>query len=134
MKHPAEGRCFGCGAANPAGLHLEFFIAPDGSIHAETSIDENHEGPAGYVHGGIIATMLDEVMSKSVRALGIRAVTGHLEVDYRRPVPSNTRIHLEARLEARSGRKNKTSARLLNQDGVMLAQGSGLFIEIPGQL
>lgn len=134
MIHPAQGRCFGCGAANPIGLHLEFLIAEDGSIYAETAVSDNYEGPAGYVHGGMIATMLDEVMSKTVRALGVRAVTRKLEVEYLLPVPSQTRIRLEARLVSREKRKNFTSARLLNEEGKVLAQGSGLFIEIPGDL
>ena len=134
LVHPAQNHCFGCGAANPIGLQLEFFIAPDGAIHAEKTLGDGYEGPPGLVHGGMIATMLDEVMSKTVRALGIRAVTRKMEIEYLRPVPSGQLIHLIARLQRKDGRKHWTEGQLLDSDGKTLAQATALFIEIPGQL
>jgi uncharacterized protein (TIGR00369 family) len=133
MIHPAQNRCFGCGAANPIGLQLEFFIAPDGSIHAEKTVGDSYEGPPGLVHGGMIATLLDEVMSKTVRALGIRAVTRKMEVEYLKPVHSQTLVRLVATLVKKDGRKHWTEGRLLDAAGTILAQGTALFIEIREQ-
>jgi uncharacterized protein (TIGR00369 family) len=82
------------------------------------------------VHGGIIATLLDEAMSKSVRALGVTALTRQMEIDYQRPVPSGTSIRLEGRLVRSEGRKHWTEARILNERGHVLAEGKGLFVEI----
>src|SRR5271166_6687128 len=73
--HTAQNKCFGCGPANPGGLHLEFLLAHDGSVVCLATITENFEGPAGYLHGGIIATLLDETMSKAVRARNVTAMT-----------------------------------------------------------
>ena len=88
--HSAQNKCFGCGPANSGGLHLEFFIAQDGSVVCPATIAEIFQGPTGYLHGGIIATLLDETMSKAVRAQGVTAMTRRLEVDYRRPyLPAN---------------------------------------------
>jgi len=56
--------------ANAGGLHLEFLVAEDGSVVCLPTIPDSFEGPAGYLHGGIIATLLDEAMSKSIRARG----------------------------------------------------------------
>ena len=70
VTHDAQNRCFGCGAANPIGLHLEFARSEDGSVVCMKTVSDTFEGPPGYVHGGIIATMLDETMSKTVRAQG----------------------------------------------------------------
>ena len=93
-----------------------------------------YEGPPGLVHGGIIATLLDEIMSKTVRALGVRAVTRKIEVDYLRPVHSHSPLRMEARLVRKDGRKHWTEARLLDREGLIRAQSNGLFIEIPGQI
>ncbi len=130
LTHKAQNRCFGCGPANPAGLHLEFLLAEDGSIVCLPTISADFEGPSGYLHGGIIATLLDETMSKSVRAVGRTAVTCQLEVEYLRPVPSATPIRLEGRVVRSEGRKHWTEAKILNARGTTLAQGKGLFVEV----
>jgi uncharacterized protein (TIGR00369 family) len=88
------------------------------------------EGPPGHVHGGIIATLLDETMSKAVRMHGVVAVTRHLEVDYLRPIPSTTKIRVEAKRTHSDGRKQFVQGQILNADGQVLARGKGLFIEV----
>jgi len=128
--HTAQNRCFGCGPANPNGLHLEFLLAEDHSVVSMASIPDSFEGAPGYLHGGIIATLLDEAMSKSVRARGFIAMTRHMEIDYLRPVPSGKPIRLEARVTRNEGRKHWTEARIVDADGTELAAGKGLFIEV----
>jgi uncharacterized protein (TIGR00369 family) len=130
MTHKAQNRCFGCGADNAAGLQLEFLLAEDGSVVCLPTIPDRFEGPPGYVHGGVIATLLDEAMSKSVRARGLRAVTGQMEVNYLRPVRSGAPIRLEGRLTQSEGRKHRTEARILDARGHVLAKATGLFIEV----
>ena len=131
LAHAAQNRCFGCGQANPTGLHLEFLLAEDNSVVCHTAVPDTFEGPVGYVHGGIIATLLDETMSKSVRAQGITAMTRNMEIDYMRPVPSNAAIRLEGRLIRSEGRKHWTEAKILNSRGTTLATAKGLFIQLP---
>ena len=70
-----SNRCFGCGPANPAGLQLEFLLAEDGTVICPATIPATFDGHPGYLHGGIIATLLDESMSKAVRSLGVSAMT-----------------------------------------------------------
>lgn len=128
--HAANNRCFGCGPANAVGLHLEFLKAADGAIVCHATIGANYEGPPGYVHGGMIATMLDEAMSKAVRTLGVSAMTRHMEVDYLRPVHSGAPIRIEGRLMRSEGRKHWAEAAVLSESGSKLATASGLFIEV----
>jgi uncharacterized protein (TIGR00369 family) len=130
IAHGAQSRCFGCGPANPTGLHLEFLLAQDGSIVCLATVSSSFEGPSDYLHGGIIATLLDEAMSKSVRAAGRTAVTSQLEIEYLRPVPSGVPIRLEGRVVRSEGRKHWTEAKILNARGTALAQGKGLFVEV----
>lgn len=130
MAHSAQNRCFGCGPANPAGLHLEFLLAEDGLVVCLATVSDIFEGPAGYIHGGVIATLLDEAMSKAVRARGKTAMTRQMEIDYLRPVPSGAPIRIEGSVARSEGRKHWTEAKILDSGGTVLAQGKGLFIEV----
>jgi uncharacterized protein (TIGR00369 family) len=127
------GHCFGCGPANPEGLHLSFTLtAPaDGlalTATARFSLTRLHEGAPGFVHGGIIATLLDEAMSKLNRPLNALAMTRHMEVDYLRPAPVGEPLVLVGRHVRRDGRKLFHEAELQRSDGSVLARGKGLFI------
>jgi uncharacterized protein (TIGR00369 family) len=134
MDHTASNRCFGCGEANSIGLHLEFFLAEDNSVVCFATIPDSYEGPRGHLHGGIIATLLDEAMSKSVRAHGVVAMTRHMEVDYLQPVPSGSPIRLEGRVTHNEGRKHWTQAMIRDAKGIELAKSKGLFVEVNAKL
>jgi uncharacterized protein (TIGR00369 family) len=134
MAHSASNRCFGCGPANARGLHLEFLLAEDGAVVSLPTVPDTYEGPPGYLHGGILATLLDEAMSKAVRARGLVAMTRRLEVDYLRPVPSGSAIRIEGRVVRDEGRKHWVEARIWNEEAALLAEGKGLFIEIRKQM
>jgi uncharacterized protein (TIGR00369 family) len=92
-------------------------------------VPESFEGHPGYLHGGIIATLLDEAMSKAVRALGRPSVTAKMEVEYRRPVPSGVQLRLEGRVVSNEGRKHWTEAVIADAEENVLAHGKGLFVE-----
>lgn len=130
LPHTAQNRCFGCGPNNPHGMHLEFYTAADGTVVCLPTVPDTFEGPTGYLHGGIIATLLDEAMSKSMRSHGLQAVTRHLEVDYLRPVPSRNALRIEARRTHHEGKKQYAQAHIYNADGQVLASAKGLFIEV----
>jgi uncharacterized protein (TIGR00369 family) len=130
LEHSAHNRCFGCGEANAEGLHLEFLLAQDGSVVCLPTISDNFEGPPGYLHGGIIATLLDEAMSKAVRLRGVTAMTRQMEVEYLRPVPSGAPLRIEGALLRSEGRKHWTEAKILSESAVTLASAKGLFVEV----
>ncbi len=128
LTHNSQNHCFGCGPANPGGLRLNFFLDEDGSVVAMPTISAAFEGVVGCVHGGVIATMLDEAMSKAVRARGFTSMTRHMTVDYQRPVPSGAPLRIEGRVTHSEGRKHWSEAHILDVSGTVLAQGKGLFI------
>ena len=137
LAHSAQNRCFGCGTANPTGLRLEFMLAQDGTVVCLASIPETFEGPRGFVHGGIIATLLDEAMSKLNRPLNVLAMTRHMEVDYLRPVPLYQPLVLVARHHSRPTKSDGTPDRKLfhqaeiqRPDGTVLARAKGVFIAL----
>jgi uncharacterized protein (TIGR00369 family) len=125
-----QNRCFGCGPVNPMGLHLTFAQSPDGSVVCDAQVSNDYEGPPGYVHGGIIATLLDEAMSKANRARGVIAMTRKMDVEYLRPVPSGQPIRIQSSVTRSEGRKHWTEAQIHNAEGVLLAKADGLFIAI----
>lgn len=126
--------CFGCGAANPQGLHLHFTLNTTNPSHptatAVVQLTELHQGPPGHIHGGIVATLCDEAMSKLNRPLGLLAMTRHMEVDYLRPAPLHTALTLTARHLRRDSRKLFHTVELHSPDGGLLATAKGVFIVI----
>jgi uncharacterized protein (TIGR00369 family) len=127
--------CFACGSANPEGLHLHFTADPAAhTVTAQVQLTRLHEGPPGHIHGGIVATLLDEAMSKLNRPLNVLAMTRHMEIDYLRPAPLHQPLILTGRHLHRTGRKLFHQAELAAQDGTILARAKGLFIAIDAKL
>jgi acyl-coenzyme A thioesterase PaaI-like protein len=125
--------CFGCGPANPQGLHLTFTTETTGESITATchlQLDRMHEGPPGHIHGGIVAALLDEAMSKLNRPLNVLAMTRHMEIDYLRPAPLYQPLVLISRHLSREGRKLFHQAELQRPDGTVLARAKGFFIAI----
>jgi len=123
--------CFGCGADNPQSMRLKFrYDKKDGLVICRINVAPRFAGPPGYVHGGIIATILDEAMAKLNKLHGVIAVTGHLAIDYLRPVPLRQIIRVEARENRVSGRRRFREAELRNKEGIVLARGTSVFITV----
>jgi acyl-coenzyme A thioesterase PaaI-like protein len=133
--------CFGCGPANPQGLHLIFTTDTSNpeaiTATAQVQLDRMHEGPPGHIHGGIVAALLDEAMSKLNRPLNVLAMTRHMEVDYLRPAPLYQPLVLVARHLNRATKPDGTpdrrlfhQAELQRPDGTVLARSKGLFIAL----
>lgn len=130
LAHGALNHCFGCGLENRTGLRLRFYTDDSGHIFCPVKLAKRFEGPPGHAHGGILATMLDEAMSKANRARKVVAMTRNLEVDYLKPVPLETALHLTARHVKAEGRKHHCEAELTNVKGEVLTRGRALFIAI----
>jgi uncharacterized protein (TIGR00369 family) len=134
LAHGALNHCFGCGLDNPTGLRLKFFIDADKNVVCHFRLARRFAGPPGHAHGGIIATLLDEAMSKSNRARGILAMTRHLEVQYLRPVPLGQPLTLTARHLDTHGRRNHTEAQIADASGQILASAKAIFVTVSPDL
>lgn len=100
--------CFGCGPANDKGLHLRSYLAGDGSVVARFMPWPEHDNGAGFLNGGIIATLLDchsaaAVVTAAVRegydpapGAALTHVTAGIDVAYRRPAPLHDTVDLVA--------------------------------------
>lgn len=87
--------CFACGNQNPYGLHLKF--EADGEKVKTTFIPKpEHQGYPGIMHGGLITTVMDEVMARCVNILGLHGVTARMELRFREGIPIGEAIKVEA--------------------------------------
>ena len=118
--------CFGCGQANLFGLQLE--LARDGDrVTGRFFAKQDHQGPPGVVHGGIVATALDEAMALLVHDSDINALTRRLEVDLLRPAPIGTFLNVSAWIA-----NELTLEAELEADGRVVARGRGVFVRVRG--
>jgi acyl-coenzyme A thioesterase PaaI-like protein len=118
--------CFGCGQANLFGLQLELERTGEG-VAGRFFVKQDHQGPPGYAHGGVIATALDEAMALLLHDEGTRALTTRLEVDLRAPAPVGSYVEVSAKVDERAGRRLVLSATASNEEGV-IAGARGTFV------
>lgn len=122
--------CFVCGEDNPAGLHLTFEQQEDGALEARWTPALTAQGYPGLVHGGLLSTVLDEAMSKSVAAGGVQALTAEMKVRYRRWAKVGEECRIRGWVVARKKRLVETEATLTGPDGVECAHAWGSFLEM----
>lgn len=123
--------CFGCGGGNARGMRLAFeFDESSQRVIGRFRLGPEYQGATGFIHGGIIATVLDEVMSKLSRFSNVRAVTAELTVEYLRPVRVDEELRVEGFATRRDGRELYQEGEIRNAAGVLLARGRGRFVII----
>jgi len=121
--------CFGCGEANPRGMHLRFDRDEQRQrIVGKFRLGPEYQGATGFIHGGIIATVLDEVMSKVSRFSNVRAVTAELSIEYLRPVRVGDELTVEGFNTRREGRQLYHEGEIRDAAGTLLARGRGRFV------
>jgi uncharacterized protein (TIGR00369 family) len=123
--------CFACGRNNAEGMRLKFTNDKErGCFVCRFRLGKRYTGPPGHVHGGIIATLLDEAMGKVNKLRQVIALTSQITVDYLKPVPLNQPLRVESREVRVRGRRHINMAEILNQKDEVLARSRGLFIAI----
>ncbi len=127
-------RCFGCGAANPAGMKLIFELDLDARrTRGSFTLGPNYAGGGGFAHGGIIAVVLDEAMGKLSRLTDEKAVTADMNIEYRKPVPVDQPIIVEGWQEEEKGRNRFRVAEIRDPKGNLLVRGKGRFVVVDAE-
>jgi acyl-coenzyme A thioesterase PaaI-like protein len=109
--------CFGCGLANLFGLQLELERDDQGRVAGRFFVKQDHQGPPGFAHGGVLATALDEAMALLVHDEGGRTLTKRLEVDFLAPAPIGVFALVSAWVEDRAERTLRLAAELRSEGG-----------------
>lgn len=129
-KIPRYKLCFVCGRDNPASLDVHFF-RDGGRVLCDWNPQEKHLGYRDRVHGGVVATILDEAMSwapaQEWRRMGYSI---ELAVKYRQPVPSGRTCRVEAEAVEVKSRFARTTGRILAPDGGVCAEATGVYFPL----
>ena len=120
--------CFGCGPANVFGLQLELERGTDGSVTGRFFVKQDHQGPPGVAHGGVLAAALDEAAALAAGEGPQAPVTARLEVDFRSAVPVGSFVRLLARVEPAQDGKRWVSVAAFGQGDVEVASARALLI------
>lgn len=126
-----NNRCFVCGTGNPHGLHLTFDYNEELS-RVETAVlfPAHLQGWEGVVHGGIISTVLDEIMIKAAAKQKIKCVTGEITVKFKKPALTNTTYILHGKVAEIKKKLVFTEGALLDKNGEILAGARGKLFHI----
>jgi len=125
-RQPNSYGCFICGLGNPIGLKMVFHEDHStGRLHAELTIPDTYRSYPGVVHGGIVATILDETSGRALMThsgdINDFFVTAKLEIRYRRATPTNTPLVAIGWVE-RYGDRARVKSELVLKEG---ADGAG---------
>lgn len=126
---PHHDDCLGCGPDNPHGHHLQVRRDGEGVVAVHT-FDDRHVGAPGIVHGGAVATVIDDLYGFLFYLVGGPAVTRQLTVDYLGPVLIGTPYEIEAHVLERDGRKLFVNARVTDPDGRAVVTSKAVFITV----
>ena len=125
--------CFVCGPSNPAGLKVRFRLEDENGeqvCRAEFTPGPAHVGYSDMLHGGILYSLLDDVMANWSFLQGLRAHTARCEVRYRAAVPTGVALKLEGRLLRRRGRMMEMQGKAVRCDnGALIATARARFME-----
>ncbi|MBI3945311.1 MAG: PaaI family thioesterase [Armatimonadetes bacterium] len=124
-----DGGCFACGPRNAFGLHLEFRTVGDEYLTSFTPAS-HHQGFAGVVHGGILTTVLDEVMARFLWARSIPAVTAEIKVTLRQPARIGEPLTVSGRILRDARRLILCQAEARRADGTVVAAAEGKFVRV----
>ena len=127
--------CFGCSPNNMDGLRLEF-IEDGGYLRSEWQPEDKFQGYINILHGGIQATLLDEIASWCVQIkLKTTGVTSSMEIKYKRPVYSDKgKIKLVAKIINQRRNLVDIHAELFSSIGELCAEGNITYFTFPKKI
>ena len=123
-----DAHCFGCSQKNPHGLKMKFYT-DETTLYSWLSVPPHLCGWEGIVHGGVLSTMLDEIMGWSaIYTLRKIVMTKSMTIDYLKPVYIEDKLRVEGKvIERVSDREVIIEGRLYKEDNILCAQTRGTF-------
>ncbi len=135
LRQPTSLGCFACGKNNPFGLHLEWYNNYDqNQVEAEFTLDDKYCSYPGTMHGGIIATILDETSGRAIllnNDFNRLMVTLKMEVVYKQNTPTNTKLKAVGRVIKDGGSRAQVEGEILLPDGSVSAKCTSILFKIP---
>ncbi len=129
-RQPNSQGCFICGLKNPIGLKMVFNQDQE-QVRAELTVSEAYRSYPGVVHGGIVATILDETSGRALMLFtGTDSffVTAKMQLRYRRPTPTNTPLVAVGWVKQLNESRARVKGELRLTDGTVLAECESLVV------
>jgi uncharacterized protein (TIGR00369 family) len=123
-----DNNCFVCGALNSGGLRLTFSGNDEiGEVTSKAVFSDRFQGWKGVLHGGIISTVLDEIMIKAAHRQGFKCVTAELNVRFKKPAYTNTQYLIK-------GKIIEVRKKLVITEGVIIGPNKEIIASAAGKL
>jgi len=124
-----DDMCFACGKGNPIVLKLDFRFEGEEYV-TEFEVRPEYQGWAGIVHGGLLATVLDETMARLLWEKELNAITGRLNVRYHDRLTVGESVTVRARITKQRSALVDTSAEAAKADGTVVAEATAVSMEV----
>jgi uncharacterized protein (TIGR00369 family) len=122
------------GQDNPIGLKVKI-IKENETVQAEFVPQRYHQGYKGIVHGGILYSIMDEVMSRAaMTAKGVMTLTIEINIKYRRKAEIGNKIIFYAKMTRDSNRVIETEGKAFSENGELIVEAEGKFFEISDRM
>ena len=132
-RQPNSFGCFICGLHNPCGLKMVFYEdAAQGLVRAELTVPDEYRSYPGVVHGGIVATILDETSGRALMLhtgdINAFFATARIEVRYRQATPTDTPLVAVGWVDRAGESRARVKGELRLEDGTVLASCESLVV------
>jgi acyl-coenzyme A thioesterase PaaI-like protein len=136
FQQPNSDMCFVCGRSNPKGLYLTFYDNGENEVYTATTLGDEFQGFPGVVHGGILASILDELVGRvaTIKDHHRLMMSVTLQVKYRLPTPTNTPLEFVGRIVRLRGSLGKAVGMCYLPDGRLSCESEMTMIDVPEAL
>ncbi len=128
----ADTFCFACGKDNPYGLHMQFTEEGDDYVCRWTP-QPHHQGWHRILHGGLVSTLLDEVMTWRLVSRGHWVVTAEMTVRLKAPTPLDQELTIRARMVSQRRNIYEVEGEITLPDGTVTATATAKYMEGNGR-
>jgi len=128
--------CFICGRDNPVGLKMRFYDDGADTVQSVVTPADHFQGYPGVLHGGIVASILDEVVGRSVMSGDHHRfmMTVSMNVQYRHPVPMGQALRAIGQVTRLKGRIGKAEGKIVLPDGLVACEAQLILANMPDEL
>ena len=128
LPNRSSHNCFGCSPANTSGLQMSFYT-DEATVYSKITVPDHLCGWNNLVHGGVLTTIMDEIMSwAAIYLLKRVAMTKSISVDFLKPVYVGNPLRAEGTVLKNKGKHEALmEGCLYNKDEVCCAKASGTF-------
>ncbi len=126
----SDDHCFCCGVKNDKGLKLKFERTENNAVSTTLTVPGYFTGWANLTHGGLISMLLDETMAQACIEKGLKGFTAELTVRFVKPLPVETPVIVEGRIDELKRKIAKTYGTVKDSNGTVYAKGKARFIRI----